>query len=55
MMAVWHSSARARVREGYLALARAEPDRWVVLDATLPPDALAERVWEVVRERLPAQ
>ena len=44
-----------RVREGYLALAAAEPHRWVVLDATLPPDALAERVWEVVRERLPAQ
>ncbi|MGZ3638351.1 MAG: dTMP kinase [Ktedonobacterales bacterium] len=42
-----------RVREGYLALAAAEPQRWVVLDATLPPDALAERVWEVVRERLP--
>jgi dTMP kinase len=44
-----------RVREGYLALAAAEPQRWVVLDATLPPDALAERVWEVVRERLPAR
>ncbi len=43
-----------RVRAGYLALAAAEPQRWVVLDATLPPDALAERVWDVVRERLPA-
>lgn len=44
-----------RVRAGYLALAAVEPQRWVVLDATLPPDALAERVWEVVRERLPAR
>jgi dTMP kinase len=43
------------VREGYLALAAAEPQRWVVLDATLPPDAMAERVWDVVRERLPAR
>lgn len=44
-----------RVREGYLALAAAEPQRWVVVDATLPPDALAERVWDAVRDWLPAQ
>ena len=42
-----------RVREGYLALAAADPSRWVVLDATLPPDALAERVWAAVQARLP--
>jgi len=41
-----------RVRAGYLALAAAEPERWVVFDATLPPDELAERVWQVVAERL---
>lgn len=41
-----------RVREGYLALAHAEPARWVVLDATLPPEALAERAWQVVSERM---
>lgn len=44
-----------RVRVGYLALGREEPARWVVLDATLPPEALAERVWQVVRERLASQ
>ncbi len=41
-----------RVREGYRALAAAEPDRWVVLDASQPPEALAERIWDVVSERL---
>jgi dTMP kinase len=42
-----------RVRAGYLALAAAEPGRWVVLDATLPPEALAERVWQAVAPHLP--
>lgn len=43
-----------RVRQGYLDLAAAEPERWVVLDATLPAEALAERVWAAVSERLAA-
>ncbi|HEX7835322.1 MAG TPA: dTMP kinase [Pseudolysinimonas sp.] len=34
----------ARVRAGYLALAAAEPDRFLVLDATLPVDELAARI-----------
>jgi dTMP kinase len=42
----------ARVREGYLALARAEPGRFLVLDASLPPEALEARVWEGVVPRL---
>ncbi len=42
-----------RVREGYRALAAAEPDRWVVLDATLPVDDLADRIWQAVASRLP--
>ncbi|MBF6591353.1 MAG: dTMP kinase [Ktedonobacterales bacterium] len=37
-----------RVRAGYLALAAAEPDRFIVLDATLPPDTLAEHIWQGV-------
>lgn len=41
-----------QVRQGYLDLAAAEPGRWVVLDATLPVEALAERVWAAVSERL---
>ncbi|WP_261165995.1 dTMP kinase [Microbacterium sp. Marseille-Q6965] len=34
----------ARVREAYLALAAAEPDRFLVLDAALPPQDLAAAV-----------
>jgi dTMP kinase len=41
-----------RVRAAYLALAAAEPDRWIVLDATQPPDALAEQVWQATMARL---
>jgi dTMP kinase len=44
----------ARVRDRYLELARAEPARFVVLDATLEPGLLAERVWSAVSERLHA-
>ena len=37
-----------RVRAGYHALAAAEPGRWLVLDATRPPDELAEAIWRRV-------
>jgi dTMP kinase len=40
-----------RVREGFLALARAEPDRCVVLDATRPADAVAVDVRDLVASR----
>ena len=40
-----------RVRSGYLAEAEADSGRWLVLDATQPPEALAEAAWESV-ERL---
>lgn len=35
-----------RVAEGYRALAAADPERWVVIDASQPPDEVAARVWE---------
>ena len=34
----------ARVRDAYLALAAAEPERFLVLDAAEAPDAIAERI-----------
>jgi dTMP kinase len=37
-----------RVREGYLKLARADPGRWLVVDATLPRRKVAEAIWERV-------
>ncbi len=44
-----------KVRRGYLALAKQEPQRWVVLDATQPVEALSDAIWgrveAVLRER----
>jgi dTMP kinase len=36
----------ARVRHGFLELARAEPERFLVVDATLPADVIAAQVHE---------
>jgi dTMP kinase len=41
-----------RVRQGYLSLAAAEPDRWLVLDAIQPPAELAEAIVERVQSLL---
>lgn len=45
-------SFHRRVREGYLRLAAADPDRWLVIDATLPKGKISEIVWEKVRQLL---
>lgn len=37
-----------RVRQGYLAMARAQPARWRVVDADRPPDAVASDVGALV-------
>ncbi len=42
-----------RVRACYLGLAAAERHRFVVVDASKPPDAVAERIWTDVEPRLP--
>ena len=42
-----------RVREGFLALARAEPHRYLVLDATRPPEQLSREIQDRVRDMLP--
>lgn len=41
-----------KVREGYLLLARQWPERVVVVDGTLSPDALDKKIWSEVKKRL---
>ena len=43
-----------RIRAGFLQLAQAAPERFLVLDAARPPDAVCEDVWNAVSARLPA-
>ena len=43
---------RERVRRGYLELAAADPDHWVVVSADAPVDAVAAQIISEVRERL---
>jgi dTMP kinase len=45
------SEFAAAVREGFLAQAGAEPDRWLVLDGTEDAGALTARIVGAVRER----
>jgi dTMP kinase len=42
-----------RVGEGFRALARQHRDSWAVVDGTLGPDEVEERVWAAVVERCP--
>jgi len=42
-----------RVRDGYLALAAAEPERWLIMDASLTKDQIAAEIWDKVSTRLP--
>jgi len=44
----------ARVRAGFLELARSEPERFQVLDASRSPSALEAMIWEAIEPRLPA-
>ncbi len=37
-----------RVRQGYLAQAEQQPERWVILDASGSPDAIAEALWDAI-------
>jgi dTMP kinase len=42
-----------RVRFGFLTLARADPERYLVLDAGAPPDVVTELIKDRIREVLP--
>jgi dTMP kinase len=37
-----------RVRRGYLDLAKADPERWLVVDGRLPKKVIEETIWEKV-------
>jgi dTMP kinase len=41
-----------RVRDGYLALAAAEPERWRVIDASAEPEDVAAAAWDAVADML---
>jgi dTMP kinase len=41
-----------RVRDGYLALASAEPSRWAVIDASLSKDEIAALIWDRVQKEI---
>ena len=41
-----------RLREGFLAIARVEADRCVVIDATQPVEAVEAAIWATVKRRL---
>ncbi|MCS7259827.1 MAG: dTMP kinase, partial [Anaerolineae bacterium] len=43
-----------RVREGYLQMARAEPQRWLVIDATQSIDQVQQSIWERLQSILRA-
>lgn len=41
-----------KIRDGYLSLARRWPDRVVVLDGTLSPEAIEQQIWSAASARL---
>jgi dTMP kinase len=47
-----HAEFHARVRRGYLALARQEPARFVVIDGRAPIDQIAHRIAEALESHV---
>jgi len=41
-----------KVRNGYLMLAKAMPERFVVVDGELPRDELEDKIWKELRQRV---
>ena len=47
-------SFHERVREGYRQIAEKNPDRFVIMDASLSPEDVAVKVWSEIERRLPS-
>jgi dTMP kinase len=43
----------ARVHDGYLVQAMADPDRWAIIDGSRPEEEVADAIWEIVSIRFP--
>jgi len=43
-----------RVREGYLQLARNEPERILLIDGSRSPDEIEAGIWERLSQRFPS-
>ncbi len=46
-------SFHLRVREGYLKMAHADPERWLIVDATLSRREISETIWKSIQQILP--
>ncbi len=51
----YHLAFHRRIRQGYHQLAREEPDRWVLVDASQPPARVQGALRRIVSERLGAR
>jgi dTMP kinase len=47
-------SFHRRIRDGYLKIAAADADRWLVIDASLAKGKIAEIIWDKVSRLLPS-
>jgi dTMP kinase len=45
-------SFHERVREGYLTLAKEEPNRFRVVDAAQEPSNVSEQIWKIIEEKM---
>ncbi len=43
-----------RVRAGYLEMSQREPQRWAIVDASLPPEQVQTAIQKVIQARLPS-
>lgn len=41
------------VRDGFLSIAKANPERVVIVDASRPPEEVTDAIWRAVAERIP--